>query len=346
MLQEPPDPRQTPETWQAWTKLSIPPKHHSFMQTAHPRLNQPHPSPPRLRNPRPKKRKKDIYGPAMAEARQKVIDEYVGEGWEAIYPDGSSEVHPEAAMVGGFGVYFGDHRDTAQCIPITEKQTNNRGELLAAIHAIRHRTPHKRTLICSDSKLVVMGATGKASKWRRHDWQGSRGPVGPVDLWEQLLREIEQAGAAVRRLHVPSHVGIVGNTHADTLADMGRRKSPLLRGYVTSARRPRQEDQAHEQEDESDLDEPPMFSPEERAANPPPRGTPPPTPRRQGVTPLLEVEDCTSASKRPCHSPDCTDPSSGWRSRAVSRSPRATPMRDIRQELFPSSAPPPLPRQL
>ena len=70
---------------------------------------------------------------------------------------------------------------------------------------------------------------------------------------------------------------------------------------------------------------------------------PPPPPRRQGVTPLLEVEDCTPASKRPRHSPGCTDPASGWRSRAVSRSPRKTPMRDVRQELFPSSAPPPSP---
>ena len=248
-------------------------------------------------------------------------------------------------MVGGFGVFFGDHRDTAQCIPINQKQINNRGELLAAIHAIRHRTPHKRTLICSDLKLVVMGATGKASKWRRHDWQGSRGPVGHVDLWEQVLQEIEQAGAAVRWMHVPSHVGIVGNTHADTLADMGRRKSPLLRGYVTTARRSQLEGQAQEQEDESNLDEPPLFSPEERAAYPPPRGTPPPPPRqhRQGVAPLLEVEDCTPASKRPCYSADRTEPSSGWRSRAVSRSPRATPMRDIRQEFFPSSASPPSP---
>ena len=72
-------------------------------------------------------------------------------------------------MVRGFGVLFGDHRDTAQYIPIDQKQTNNRGGLPAAIHAIRHRAPHKRTLICSHSKLVVMGATGKASKWRRHD---------------------------------------------------------------------------------------------------------------------------------------------------------------------------------
>ena len=71
----------------------------------HPRLNQPHPSLPRLRNLRPRKRKKEIYGPAMAAAHQKVIDEYEAEGWEAIYPDGSSETHPEAGMVGGSG-YF------------------------------------------------------------------------------------------------------------------------------------------------------------------------------------------------------------------------------------------------
>ena len=157
----------------------------------------------------------------MAAAHQKVIDAYLAEGWEAIYPDGSSETHPETGVVGGFGVFFGDHRDTAQYIPINQKQTNNRGELLAAIYATRHRAPHKRTLICSNSKLVVMGATGKASEWRRQDWQGSQGPVGHVNLWEQLLREIEQAGTAVRWMHVPSHVGIVGNTHADTLADKG-----------------------------------------------------------------------------------------------------------------------------
>ena len=114
----------------------------------------------------------------MAAAQQKIIDEYVAQAWEATYADGSSETHPKAGMVGGFGVFIGEHQDTAQCIPIHQKQTNNRGELLVAIHAIRHRTPHKRTLICSDPKKVVMGATSQASKWRRHKWQGSRGPVG------------------------------------------------------------------------------------------------------------------------------------------------------------------------
>ena len=51
-------------------------------------------------------------------------------------------------MVGGYEVYFGDHRDTARCVPTKDKHTN-RGELLAALHAIRHRNPQRPTLICS-----------------------------------------------------------------------------------------------------------------------------------------------------------------------------------------------------
>ena len=119
-----------------------------------------------------------------------------------------------------------------------------------------------------------MGATGKASKWQRHEWQGSRGPVGHVDLWEQLLQEIERAGPAVRWLHVPSHVGIHGNTKADTLADMGRRWSPLLKGLLIAVRceNPPNHDG---QEDVSDLEEAPLWSPEETGGG---GGTAPPPP--------------------------------------------------------------------
>ena len=69
-----------------------------------------------------------------------------------------------------------------------------------------------------------------------------------MDVWEQLLHEIELAGPNVRWLHVPSHVGIPGNTKADTLADMGRRRSPLLLGQVAMARRV----SAHDQEEKND----------------------------------------------------------------------------------------------
>ena len=109
-----------------------------------------------------------------------------------MYTDGSSELDPEAGRVGGYGVYYGDSRDVAQPLPPSERQTNNRVERRAAVHAARNHRRHKHTLICSDSLLVVSGATGKAQKWRRHNWQWSGGPVNHVDLWSQILATIEE----------------------------------------------------------------------------------------------------------------------------------------------------------
>ena len=71
--------------------------------------------------------------------------------------------------VGGYGVFLGDSTDTAKPLPTVERQTNNRGELRAALHAVKHRKHNVLTLICLDSLLVVQGIIGKAQKWRRHD---------------------------------------------------------------------------------------------------------------------------------------------------------------------------------
>ena len=172
----------------------------------------------------------------MAPVAQRVIDEYLQGGWEVAYIDGSSETNPQVGMVGWYGVYCKDHRDTVAPLPIAEQQTNDRGELRVALHAIRSRNQTRRTLICSNSQMVVLGATGKASKSQRYDWHGGA-MVGHVDFQEQLLHEIEKGGAIVRWLHVSSHVVERGNAKADTLADMGRRRSPLLKGLVTTARR-------------------------------------------------------------------------------------------------------------
>ena len=98
-------------------------------------------------------------------------------------PDGSSELRPVAGRVGGYGVYFGDSRDVAQPPPTDEAQTNNRGELRAALAALRGHVRGTRSLICPDSTYVVDGVLGQAQKWRRHKWQTSSGPANHMDLW-------------------------------------------------------------------------------------------------------------------------------------------------------------------
>ena len=103
---------------------------------------------------------------------------------------------------------------------------------------------------------MVQGITGKAHKWWRHDWQGSSRPLGHVDLWTQLLQETELQGLVLQWLHVPSHIGIDGNTNAGRLADLGRRRSLLLRGQATVSRTGSDHRDSSDTEPESDLDTP------------------------------------------------------------------------------------------
>ena len=61
---------------------------------------------------------------------------------------------------------------------------------------------------------------------------GSRGPLSNVELWKELLTELESPHRTVQWIKVPSHVGIQGNKEADSLAEDGRLNSPLLQQLV------------------------------------------------------------------------------------------------------------------
>ena len=43
-------------------------------------------------------------------------------------------------------------------------------DLRVALHTIHQHNQRRHTLMC-DSQLVIMGTTGKASKWTQRDWQ-------------------------------------------------------------------------------------------------------------------------------------------------------------------------------
>ena len=95
-------------------------------------------------------------------------------------------------------MYFRDARDMLGWLPMHEKQTNNQGIWRAALKALQGRFQGKQTLIYLDSLLVVDGALGKALKWKRHGWVGSKGPVGHMDPWEEILSILGGVLSAVR----------------------------------------------------------------------------------------------------------------------------------------------------
>ena len=201
---------------------------------------------PTLHQPVHKKRKKFERAAELAAHYESIIHSHVEEAWSIVYPDGSSEKHPEVGRVGGYGVYFGDHRDVAEFLPVDELQTNIRGELRAALSALQGHVPGTRSLICPDCQLVVDGVLGLAQRWRRHKWRNTTGDVAHADLWAQILELTDRYGTEIKWIHIPSHIGIRGNEKADQLADLGRRKSPLLFGRISVA--PRREDKEEERE--------------------------------------------------------------------------------------------------
>ena len=139
-----------------------------------------------------------------------------------VYIDGACKNNGQADAQASYGVYWGDNHplNTGRKIPAGEDQTNNRGELWAAIAATEQACEEniKSLIIRSDSEYVVKGMNSWIHKWMENSWTRSRTkePVLNRDLWEKLLSTT--ASLDVKWKHVKGHCGIKGNEEADSLA--------------------------------------------------------------------------------------------------------------------------------
>ncbi len=98
--------------------------------------------------------------------------------------------------------------------------TNNRMELLAAIHALEALERASEITIVTDSAYVKNGVTLWIHGWKRNGWRtAAKKPVKNVELWKRL--EIAQARHQVTWEWVKGHAGHVENERADELARAG-----------------------------------------------------------------------------------------------------------------------------
>ena len=72
---------------------------------------------------------------------------------------------------------------------------------------------------------------GILKRFRRWRLQGS--PFFNSDLRYQLQQEVQARSACTVWRHVYSHIGVVGNQHADSLANSGPLAKPQRRQYLT-----------------------------------------------------------------------------------------------------------------
>ncbi len=98
--------------------------------------------------------------------------------------------------------------------------TNNRMELLAAIHALEALNRPSRLTVVTDSVYVRNGVTAWMPRWKVRGWRTSAGaPVKNVDLWKRL--DAAQGLHDVRWTWVKGHAGHPENERADELARQG-----------------------------------------------------------------------------------------------------------------------------
>ena len=98
--------------------------------------------------------------------------------------------------------------------------TNNRMELLAAIHALESLSRASTVTVVTDSAYVKNGVTGWIHGWKRNGWKtAARKPVKNVELWQRL--DDAQARHQVTWTWVKGHAGHPENERADELARAG-----------------------------------------------------------------------------------------------------------------------------
>ena len=98
--------------------------------------------------------------------------------------------------------------------------TNNRMELMAAIHALEALGRPSRLTVVTDSAYVKGGITAWLHGWKRNGWRTStRKPVKNEDLWRRL--DTAAARHDVTWEWVKGHAGHPENERADALARAG-----------------------------------------------------------------------------------------------------------------------------
>jgi ribonuclease HI len=134
-----------------------------------------------------------------------------------IYTDGACKGNPGS---GGWGVFMKYKGIEKELYGGEKETTNNRMELMAAIHALDALKNPSTLSLYTDSKYVLQGITEWMDNWKKRGWKtAAKKPVKNEDLWRRLDRAIERH--EIKWIWVKGHSGNAGNERADMLANRG-----------------------------------------------------------------------------------------------------------------------------
>ncbi|RCI03574.1 Ribonuclease H1 [Rhizopus stolonifer] len=154
------------------------------------------------------------------------ISQYVKKMKTIVYTDGACSGNGQVGSRAGYGVYWGDDdaRNTSE--RLLGKQTNQRAEATAVIHALKQSQRLPGLLeIRTDSRYVINAVTDWSKAWIKNGWKSAKGkPVENKDVFEEILNLMDTRKGPVEFVYVAGHTGEEGNEKADQLAVEGAQK--------------------------------------------------------------------------------------------------------------------------
>ncbi|GBN10407.1 Ribonuclease H1 [Araneus ventricosus] len=143
-----------------------------------------------------------------------------------VFTDGASSCNGQEDAKAGIGVYWGPGNELNTSMRLPGRQTNNRAEIFAAVHALKQakQLGIKNLRLYTDSQFVIKGITEWIDNWKEKDWISSSGkPV--VNKEDFTALDNSRQGINVDWCYVKGHANNPGNVEADKLAVAGCSKS-------------------------------------------------------------------------------------------------------------------------
>lgn len=142
-----------------------------------------------------------------------------------IYSDGACLGNPGR---GGYGTVLLSGKHRKELSAGYRRTTNNRMELLGAIVGLEALKHPCAVVLWSDSQYLIHALTkGWLDGWQKKGWRtASREPVKNQDLWQRLLRAVDDHEIEWR--WVRGHTGDVENERCDALAMAAANGGDLL----------------------------------------------------------------------------------------------------------------------
>ena len=145
-----------------------------------------------------------------------------------IYTDGACINNGDENAQAGSGIWYGDNdpRNISERVQL-ELQSNQTGELMAVLLAIKNHYPNENLRIMSDSRYVIDGLTKNCKKWEAWNWIDTR----HGDIFKCITAWMRWRKGTTTLQWVKGHNGDRGNEQADKLAGEGAEKPRMPENY-------------------------------------------------------------------------------------------------------------------